>query len=138
MNNRIFMWSIIDGKEKVEKLYQGILPDLKSIYIHEFTVITGEDIEVDIRFDIKDLPKDMPFQWIDRKINTVQFVFGFLSVKFTDFNIDEDFKKECVLKCEKIENNKNRITIISSDGKVELSFLSKWIYIKSMSGYQKD
>ena len=54
------MWSIIDGKEKVEKLYNGILPDLESIYIHEFTIIIGEDIELDIRFDIKDMPKDMP------------------------------------------------------------------------------
>lgn len=33
MNNKIFMWSIIDGKEKVEKLYNGILSDLESIYI---------------------------------------------------------------------------------------------------------
>lgn len=90
MNNKIFMWSIIDGKEKVEKLYNGILPDLESIYIHEFTIITGEDIELDIRFDIKDMPKDKPSKWIERKINTVQFVFGFLSVKFIDFNIDED------------------------------------------------
>ena len=28
------MWSIIDGKEKVEKLYNGILPDLESIIDH--------------------------------------------------------------------------------------------------------
>lgn len=61
------MWSIIDGKEKVEKLYNGILPDLESIYIHEFTIITGEDIELDIRFDIKDMPKDMPSKWIRKK-----------------------------------------------------------------------
>lgn len=87
------MWSIIDGKEKVEKLYNGILPSLESIYIHEFAIITGEDIELDIRFDIKDMPKDMPSKWIERKVNIVQFVFGFLSVKFIDFNIDEDFKK---------------------------------------------
>ena len=105
------MWSIIDGKEKVEKLYNGILPDLESIYIHEFTIITGEDIELDIRFDIKDMPKDKPSKWIERKINTVQFVFGFLSVKFIDFNIDEDFKKECTLKSEKIAIDKNKITI---------------------------
>ena len=80
----------------------------------------------------------MPSKWIERKINTVQFVFGFLSVKFIDFNIDEDFKKECTLKSEKIAIDKNKITIISSEGKVELSFLSKWSYIKSMSGYQQD
>jgi hypothetical protein len=122
MNNKIFMWSIIDGKEKVEKLYNGILPDLESIYIHEFTIITGEDIELDIRFDIKDMPKDKPSKWIERKINTVQFVFGFLSVKFIDFNIDEDFKKECTLKSEKIAIDKNKITIISSEGK-KLNYL---------------
>lgn len=132
------MWSIIDGKEKVEKLYNGILPGLESIYIHEFTIITGEDIELDIRFDIKVMPKDMPSKWIARKINTVQFVFGFLSVKFIDFNIDDDFKTGCVLKCEKIAIDKNKITITSREGQVKLSFLSKWNYIKSMSGYQQN
>lgn len=124
------MWSIIDGKEKVEKLYNGILPDLESIYIHEFTIITGEDIELDIRFDIKDMPKDMPSKWIERKINTVQFVFGFLSVKFIEFNIDEDFKKECILKSEKIAIDKNKITIISSEGEVELSFCQNGVISK--------
>lgn len=132
------MWSIIDGKEKVDKLYNGILPSLESIYIHEFTIITGEDIELDIRFDIKNMPKDMPSKWIERKINTVQFVFGFLSVKFIDFNIDKDSKNKCILKCEKIAIDKNKITITSSEGKVKLSFFSKWSYIKSMSGYQQN
>lgn len=138
MNNRIFMWSIIDGKEKVEKLYNGILPSLESIYIHEFTIITGEDIELRVRFDIKDMPKDMPSKWIERKVNTVQFVFGFLSVKFIDFNIDEDFKKGCDLKCEEMAINKSKITITNSGGEEKLSFLSKWSYIKSISGYQQD
>lgn len=131
------MWSIIDGKEKVEKLYNGILPSLESICIHEFVIITGEDIELDIRFDIKDMPKDMPSKWIERKVNTVQFVFGFLSVKFIDFNIDEDFKKGCVLKCEKMAIDKSKITITNSGGEVKLSFFSKWSYIKSMSGTNK-
>lgn len=132
------MWSVIDGKEKVERLYNGTLPGLESIYIHEFTIITGEDIELDIRFDIKDMPKDMPSKWIVRRVNTVQFVFGFLGVKFIDFNIDEEFEKECVLKCEKIEIDKSKITLTSSEGKVKLSFISKWNYIKSMSGYQQN
>ena len=73
------MWSIIDGKEKVEKLYNGILPDLESIYIHEFTIITGEDIELDIRFDIKDMPKDKPSKWIDRKKDKYSSVCIWLS-----------------------------------------------------------
>lgn len=95
------MWSIIEGKEKVEKLYNGILPGLESIHIHEFTIITGEDLELDIRFDIKNMPKDMPSKWTERKINTVQFVFGFLGVNFIDFNIDKDSKNKSILKCEK-------------------------------------
>lgn len=132
------MWSIIDGKEKVEKLYNGILPKLESIYIHEITIITGEDIELDIRFDIKDIPKEMPSKWMARKVNTVQFVFGFLCVKFIEFNINEDFKKGYILKCEKIAIDKNKITIINSEGKVKLSFWSKWNYIKSLSGYQQN
>lgn len=132
------MWSIIDGKEKVEKLYNGILPSLESIYIHEFAIITGEDIELIIRFDIKDMPKDMPSKWIERKVNTIQFVFGFISVKFIDFNIDEDFKNGCVLKCERMTIDKCKITITNSRGEVKLSFFSKWSYIKTMSGYQQD
>ncbi len=138
INNRIFMWSIIDGKEKVEKLYHGILPGLESIHIHEFTIITGEDIELDIIFDIKNMPKDMPSKWIERKINTVQFVFGFLGVKFIDFNIDKDSKNKSILKGEKIAIDKNKITITNSEGKVQLSFFSKWSYIKSMSRYQQN
>ena len=132
------MWSTIDRKEKVEKLYHGILPGLESIHIHEFTIITGEDIELDIRFDIKNMPKDMPSKWIERKINTIQFVFGFLGVKFIDFNIDKDSKNKSILKGEKIAIDKNKITITNSEGKVQLSFFSKWSYIKSMSGYQQN
>lgn len=30
------MWSIIDGKEKVEKLYNGILPDLESVFTSSY------------------------------------------------------------------------------------------------------
>jgi len=93
---------------------------------------------LDIRFDIKNMPKDMPSKWIERKINTVQFVFGFLGVKFIDFNIDKDSKNKSILKGEKIAIDKNKITIKNSEGKVQLSFFSKWSYIKSMSGYQQN
>lgn len=128
------MWNLINSKDSVIALYNGVLPQFQDVTIQELSIITGEDIELDIRFDTCEMPSPLPLKWKAQEVNTIQFIIGCVGVKFNQFAINSDFTTHSSVYITTI-GSKKQLTIQKSDGTIGIQIETAWIYVKSMTGY---
>lgn len=130
------MWiSNIENNEGLKNIYKEE-PSLLNLYLHEFSVLTGEDIRVIIKFDLGDRPKELPSKWRINKVNTIQLVFEFIRVDLNNLVItNNNFRKGKMI----INENKNKHIIFIDDKESEVFNLkAKWIFLKNIFGYHKN
>lgn len=132
------MWKEIDNTEAVRALYKDKMPSFFDVNIVECTIITGEDIEIHLKFDTDEMPNNLPQKWTDRKVNTVQFIIGCLCVEFVHLDLNNGVHHNMRLSIGKEVNEKKYVRIFNNQGEIKMSLFSRWIYIRSISGYHRD
>lgn len=128
------MWDLIDSKDSVIALYKGVLPQFQDVTVQELSIITGDDIELDIRLDTSEIPSPLPLKWKAQEVNTIQFVIGCVGVKFSQFAINSGFVTHTSVYINTI-GSKKQLTIQKSDGTIGIQIETAWIYVKSITGY---
>ena len=128
------MWKQIDNNASVISLYKETLPRFQNIHVQDLSVITGQDIELDIRFDTGELPNPLPRKWEEMNVNTIQFAIGCTGVRFRHFDINDNFSDNQRLSIEVTDSTKI-LTIWKSNGDIGLQVETPYVFVKSVSGY---
>lgn len=132
------MWhNSVENKNSLEATLSGSIPDLDSILLHEFKIVTGEDIQIFLRFDVIGKKITFPKKWIEKEFNTLQITMLLMAVKVNSFNME-------YLKYPngKIEINElgglKIIKFESLKGHCIFEIEAKWIYLNSINGYKNE
>ena len=128
------MWKQIDNNASVISLYKETLPRFQNIHVQDLSVITGQVIELDIRFDTGELPNPLPRKWEEMNVNTIQFAIGCTGVRFRHFDINDNFSDNQRLSIEVTDSTKI-LTIWKSNGDIGLQVETPYVFVKSFSGY---
>lgn len=130
------MW--IDYLEDVRSLnaiYGDHIPSLKNVLLHEIKIVTGIDIQCYVRFDLATIPLVFPRKWASEKVNAVQIDMCLMSSQIDSFKAEGgemlgDIQIE-------LEGNSKSVVFVA-DGKIIFKIRSKWISVRSITGYLKD
>jgi hypothetical protein len=129
------MWlSMVENKNAVISIYKALEPSLNHLFLQELNVFTGDDIRVTAKIDLSELPEELPLKWKINKVNTVQIIFDFIGVDFQSFLLtNTNYKNGYLI----IEDKTTYKHIIYYDelGNEVLNLKTKWIYIKTITGY---
>lgn len=130
------MWlSLIEKREPLLALYQDEVPDLENLFLHEIKITTGQDLIINIRFDLRKLPKEIPKKWLDRNVNTVQITLDLVQAKIEKIDLEKAISSVDNIIIEQI-NDYKRLILRDPSKEVVLTIRSHWIYLSSLSGYQ--
>ncbi|GAB2767956.1 hypothetical protein GCM10027275_08040 [Rhabdobacter roseus] len=130
------MWvSLIERRESLLALYQDEVPGLENLFLHEIKITTGQDLIINIRFDLRKLPKKIPKKWLDRSVNTVQITLDLVQAKIEKIDLEKSISSVDNIIIEQINDYKRLILRDASKAEV-LTLRSTWIYLSSFSGYQ--
>lgn len=127
--------TFVENKGILKGVYKNIEPSLRSLYIREFLIVTGEDLRVILKFDTYELPMEIPHKWQEIGVNTVQFMVEFIDVDLSFVNISNVNFQKVEMSLHSLDN---KIQVVCSDvfGNEVFCFDSKWIYLKNITGYQ--
>jgi hypothetical protein len=129
------MWQLLtESPEAIRAIYGTKAPLLNQVYISELKIINGEDIQCLLKFDIGELPENMPQKWIDRKVNTVQIEILLVALDIIFFQNKKTFLSG-QLKVELVGNCK-RVSLVKNEELV-FAFNTDRIYIQTIKGYHK-
>ncbi|MEE1885598.1 Imm50 family immunity protein [Pedobacter flavus] len=129
------MWlTLVNNNIAVSSIYKEIIPSLKGIFIHEFNFITGPVFSILLKFDLSELPIDIPAEWNETDYNTVQLQMEFYEIKLDTFDLNPSNYKNGHLLIENLFDHK-LITYIDSAGSLVFRFTCSEIFVKSLSGY---
>ncbi|WP_221392844.1 hypothetical protein [Dyadobacter sp. NIV53] len=104
------MWlSLIERIESLLAIYQDELPDLENLFLHEFKIITGQDLIIYIRLDPGKRPKKIPKKWLDRNVNSVQIILDLVQAKIEKIDLDNNISSIDNIIIEQINNYKRII-----------------------------
>jgi hypothetical protein len=132
------MWtSSIEKTEGLRAIYQENIPDLENLLLHEIKIITGQDLIINVRFDLKELPGEMPKKWLDKKVNTVQITLALVQAKIEAMDFSRSISSIENITIELV-NGFTQITFLDASKSKILTIRSTWIYLSSLAGYQKE
>ena len=132
------MWiSSIEKTEGLRAIYQENVPDLENLLLHEIKIITGRDLTINVRFDLKELPGEMPKKWLDKKVNTVQITLALVQAKIEAMDFSRSISSIENIIIEQVNSYKKIIFLDASKSEI-LTIRSTWIYLSSLVGYQND
>jgi len=132
------MWlELVENKEPVQAIYKEKIPSLEGVKFIELIVTTGVDIDVDVKLELFILPEKMPEKWKLKNVNAVQLVLGLSSAGIDRFTFQNGVHRMGNLVVTE-ENNLKDVKFISNLGVEVFSISAKWIYIRSLFGYQKE
>jgi len=117
----------------ITSIYPAQAPSLAQVRMHELAIICGEDLQCQLRFDLKDFPSEAPPKWVQRKCNTVQ-----LTINLTQVTLDQ-----CVIPS---GNGVGDLSIVREDTGFQVRFSTQshsvvfrawatWIDVASISAY---
>lgn len=117
----------------ITSIYPAQAPSLAQVRMHELAIICGEDLQCQLRFDLKDFPSEAPSKWVQRKCNTVQ-----LTINLTQVTLDQ-----CVIPS---GNGVGDLSIVREDTGFQVRFSTQshgvvfrawatWIDVASISAY---
>lgn len=133
------MWILaIENPGRVKGVFKQKIPSLKDIKIHDLSIIIGEDMELILKFDINEMPEEIPPKWHLEKVNSIQFIFNFIGVSFTQMNINRKISNNTTLDIKSCHDGNKQIRIYDNEGDVIMSFLTKWIYVQNITGYHNN
>ena len=130
------MWlTLVEDTQSIRAIYGDQTPELRKINLHEIKIVNGLEINCNLRFDLNKLPENLPEKWVAKGVNTVQLDISLVTSDIIFFktsggdiigNID----------IVSIENGKS--VTFSSIEKEVFTIHTKWIYIRSITGYTKE
>ena len=121
---------IFENANCISAIYKDSIPKFQDIEIVKLIILPGEDVELILSIETKELPKEMPSKWIEREVNAIQFVLDFIGVKNIKYNITDGCS--CFFQVENLKNNCHKIIVKNKFSNKELSFEARWIYIKNI------
>jgi hypothetical protein len=130
------MWiSSVEKAEALISVYQENMPNLENLLLHEIKIIAGQDLIINIRFDLKELPEKMPKKWLDKKVNTVQVTLDLVQAKIEAMDFSKSISSIENIIIEQFNGYKQVIFLDASKSEI-LAIRSTWIYLSSLVGYQ--
>lgn len=132
------MWiDSIEKNKSLLELYKGDVPDAENIILREVKITTGEDLCINIRFDLKDLPKAIPQKWLMNQVNAVQLTLDLIQAKIEYLHSDNLKAGSYSLTIEQLDDYK-RLTLINTTKGKSLVIKASWIYLNSLLGYREE
>lgn len=133
------MWvSNIENQETIKAIYKNRLPKINDVNIQDLVITAGDDMDLNLRFDIDDLPDDMPLKWKALEVNTIQLNLSLVNCEIKHLGLNGENYKHLSLDIYEIENGVKKIIGTENSGKCVFEFEAKWIYVNTVSGYQRE
>lgn len=127
-------FTLFEDVTSISAIYKDALPTLTNIEVVKITILTGEETELILTLDTIELPETLPAKWLQRNVNTIQFEFDFIDVDIKKFCLSKGMNYSFIIQ---YEDNMNVIILKNLSTQREITFKSKWMYIKRVCGYRK-
>jgi hypothetical protein len=123
-------YSLFDDAKCISMIYKEKMPDLQNIEILKIVIKPGDNSEISICVDTRELPQEMPSDWMKQEVSTVQIWIAFSGLEFIEFNLTNG--KNCDLDISD-NNGRKRIRITNNTDRKRICFDAKRIYAKNIS-----
>ena len=133
------MWlSKIENVNTVKAIYKEKEPSLNNITLDELSISFEKDLRIILRFDIEDMPDEVPNQWKIEEVNTIQFTLSCVDVSIKHLSITDKNYKEVKLILNELENKTKQVIGFDNLGNCIFDFNANWIFIKELSPFCND
>ena len=132
------MWyDYVENKNSLSATLSNSIPDLDDIFLNDLKIISGEDIQIYLRFDIN--AKEIVFtkKWIEREYNTLQITLLLMATKMNCFNMEYLKYPNGKITIHELGDLKT-INFESLKGECIFLIEAKWIYANSINGYKNE
>ena len=97
----------------------------------------GSDLVVSIRFDLAEIPSELPEKWMIKEVNTIQISLDFNQVEIEYFDLKKDDYNSGKIIIEE-EGSIKKIIYRNINNRLVFTIKSKWIYVQSITGYKNE
>ena len=132
------MWAtLVENSGTIRSIFKEHSPNLENIILHEFKIIMGSDLVVSIRFDLAEIPAELPEKWMIKEVNTIQISLDFNQVEIEYFDLKKDDYNSGKIIIEE-EGSIKKIIYRNINNRLVFTIKSKWIYVQSITGYKNE
>ncbi len=130
------MWlENIENKQIIKSIYKNKIPNINQVCVKEFNISTSESLTVILKFDIKEMPDDIPYKWKENEVNTIEVILSFINTEIKYIYFNNINYKTISLNIDKLENGLKNITGKDNLGELIFELEANWVYIKNIIGY---
>jgi hypothetical protein len=130
------MWdNFLENPQGLRAIYKEDIPDLTDVELIELKISFGEDIQCNIRFNTRRLPKQLPEKWLANKVSIIHIELLLVNSTIQYFSTNQfDFIGNLEIE----ERVSSKEISFKSKEHVFFTINAKWLYLQSVGGFTRD